>query len=274
MHLVPELPEPLELNLFVGRDDLLAEAAELLRVSRLVALVGVGGVGKSRVLMHLAEQAAASGEFVDGVTVVRLTDLREGDDLIESHILDKLRILDNAEGPGLARLIEHYSRRRALLMLDNCEQLVGDNLDGPLPRMVRTLLQGTKYLKIVATSRDRRPWMRDQKILDVPPLQIQDAVQLLIARTRDVGVRSFGQPHPSPALPPEGERRAQRRIGQDEHTLATELCSMLDRLPLAIELAAGRLDIRTPQSIVSARNKLAVLTDGASEQGHHTTMRA
>lgn len=249
--------EPVSRNLFVGRDALIDEARRLLRTAdgRLVNLVGTGGVGKTRLLQHVAELEAASGDWPDDVILVRLDSLPPADDdLLESHILDKLGIQDNAEVPGMVRLMEHFRGRRALLLLDNCEHLLGADYDGPVPQLLRTLLPAARNLTVMTTSRTRFVGIVDEQALDVPPLPTADAVRLLIDRAAKAGA-------------------AAKVRAESSETLA-ELCDLLGGLPLAIELVAARLASMTVSEILTHTDLLSLLKAAAATQDNHRTMDA
>jgi predicted ATPase/DNA-binding CsgD family transcriptional regulator len=265
--LVASIPLPAEVNSFIGREALLSEATHLLGTARLITLIGTGGVGKTRLLERLAADLTAIGKFKHGVVIVRLTDLKEADDRLESTIAVALGIMDNSSVPGLARLIEYFRHRQVLLMLDNCEHLVGDAPGtGQVPQLLTTLLKAAPGLQVVTTSRVRLS-VQGEHLLLVPPLCSGDmascdsvadasgeheAVRLLIDRAAEVGVE----------------------IGEQDRPLAARLCRMLSGIPLAIELAAVQLDTMTLREMVDHPALLRLLVDGPSEQRHHRTMRA
>ncbi|MDX3192901.1 LuxR C-terminal-related transcriptional regulator [Streptomyces sp. MN03-5084-2B] len=242
-----------EMTSFVGRGDLIDEAKDLLASARLVTLFGVGGVGKSRLLHRLADELDAAGAYPDGVWVVRLDDVSAQGDLAAAACADQLGILDNADGPALGRLVEFFRERRALLMLDNCEHLV-DDASGPgqVPHLLATLLPEAPGLTAVATSRVRLA-VSGEHVLKVHPLRPMEALHLLRDRARAAG----------------------KLLSDAERELALRLCAMLDGLPLAIELAAGQLDVMPAlQEIVEHPTLLNLLVGGPSEQRHHRTMNA
>jgi predicted ATPase/DNA-binding CsgD family transcriptional regulator len=241
-----------EMTSFVGRADLIGGAKDLLRSARLLTLFGVGGVGKSRLLHRLADELSARGAYPDGVWVVRLDDVSAQGDLLAAACADQLGIGDDADGPALDRLVEFVGERRALLMLDNCEHLVNDvSGSGQVPRLLATLLPAASALTVVATSRVRLG-VSGEYVLRVHPLSSAEALHLLQERARAAGTV----------------------ISEPEQELALCLCEMLDGLPLAIELAAGQLDVMTLREVVEHPKLLDLLVDGPSEQRHHRTMHA
>ncbi|WP_370973817.1 LuxR C-terminal-related transcriptional regulator [Amycolatopsis sp. cg9] len=257
---------PAEMNSFIGRGSLLNDGIRLLRTARLVTLIGTGGVGKTRLLLRMARELVDAGAYKHGVVVVQLADLKEADDRLESTIAGELGILDNSSTPGLARLIEYFRHRQMLLMLDNCEHLVGKSPGtGQVPRLLTTLLKAAPGLQVMTTSRVRLG-VQGEHLLIVPPLcigtgdcgrdgdenGIHEAQQLLIDRAAAAGVR----------------------ISEEEYPLAARLCQLLDGIPQAIELAAPMLAAMTLQEMVEHPSRLHLLADGPHEQDHHRTLHA
>lgn len=263
------MPEAVDMTSFVGRSELLGTARTLVSTARLVTLIGAGGVGKTRLLGRLASAFAAEDStphFKHGVVVARLGDLKINDDRLETTIAEALGILDNASSPALQRLVEHLRHKQLLLLLDNCEQLVGHEPGtGPLPKLLHTLLTAAPALRIVVTSQVKLG-VRGEHLLPVPPLctgveescdpaergTIHEAQRVLLDRAKEIGVQ----------------------IPRAQYPLVNTLCELLGGLPLAIELAAGKLDIMTLQEMVDQHNLLHVLVGGSSEQRRHRTLRA
>lgn len=258
---------PVEMNSFIGRAGLLAKGMALLMRSSLVTLCGTGGVGKTRLLLRLAHELRAANAYEHGVVVVHLADLKKGDDRLASAIAEQLGIGNNSSTPGLARLIEHCRHRRMLLMLDNCEHLVGQAGDGEIPHLVSTLLKASPGLQIMTTSRSRLG-VQGEHLLSVSPLctgdgehceycerrgavVVHESLRLLIDRAAAVGVD----------------------IAQTDYPLAAQLCRLLDGIPQAIELAAPMLSAMTLREMVE-QDLLHLLADGPAEQNHHRTLHA
>lgn len=247
-----DTPLPQELTSFVGRDEEIRAARALLLDDqrRLVTLVGIGGVGKSRLLERLAAVLGGAGAFPDGITLVRLTDVPASADHVASTIAHRVQLLDNASGPALPRLIKHFRTKRALLLLDNCEHLVVG--DAPLTRVLNGLLRSTESLSVMATSVVKLGGI-GERVFKVLPLGVREGLEVLVDRAAAVGAP----------------------IAEEEYPLAESLCEATDGIPLAIELAAGRLDIQTLQEMVdyaTAGDLLRALVDGTSEQRNHRTM--
>ncbi len=237
---------------FIGRSELIAQAKERLRDARMITLLGMGGVGKSRLLLRLAADPDVNAVYPDGVWVVRLVDVPARGNLAAAACADQLGLLDNADDSPVSRLREFFRERRALLMVDNCEHMTEGALGaGQVSRLLSALLRAAPMLTAVATSRIRLG-VAGEHLLKIEPLSSADALRLFFDRAQAAG----------------------RAIAGAELTLAERLCEMLGGLPLAIELAAGQLDVMTLAEIVNHPHLLRLLVDGLSDQRHHRTMYA
>ena len=206
---------PEHLSSFVGRDEDLAQVENLVRASRLVTLVGPGGIGKTR----LAIQAAVGlrGEFNDGIWFVDLGAVSDPHYAV-SAIASVLRVWDVSLDRGLQEtLIANMHCRRIILILDNCEHLLGTVLP-----IVTALLHRCGQMHILCTSRE--PLNADgEEVLRLAPLSVRDAVALFAERAH----------------------AADKRFTLDERNAAAvaAICEQLDGIPLAIELAAPRAGV-------------------------------
>ncbi|WP_107426318.1 ATP-binding protein, partial [Streptomyces milbemycinicus] len=241
------------LTTFVGREAELGGLVGELGARRLVTLMGPGGVGKTRLALEAAE--AADGAWPGGVWVAELAPVRGGEAVAEA-VLTALGARDTAlGGPGarelraaegaapgpLAELLEHCARRRMLLVLDNCEHVVGAAAE-----LAQALLADCPGVTVLATSREPLgvpgEWVRPVEPL--PP---------------EVALRLFA------------ERGAAVRPGfgtEDDRPACEEICRRLDGLPLAIELAAARLRALTPRQIADRLDSRFRLLTG----GHRTAL--
>lgn len=238
------LPQPL--TSFVGRERELAEARALLASARLLTLVGMGGIGKTRLSLQLAEAAASA--CPDGAWFVDLASLRDGS-LVPHQVAQVLGVQEEAGLPLQHTLGTFVRARRMLIVLDNCEHLVAD-----CARLVDALLRAAPSLRIVATSREalRLPGEQLYTLLpmdlpaagDVERAAGCDAVRLLVDRVRL---------HRPAFVPDPGE------VAQ-----LAELCARLDGIPLALELAAARLQTLSIADInLRLRDRFALLSGGA-----------
>ncbi|KND34152.1 ATP-binding protein [Streptomyces acidiscabies] len=224
---------PTSLNSFVGRRTELAEIRRLLTAGRLVTLTGAGGTGKTR--LALAAAAATRKAFPDGAWLVELATVRDPSTL-PAATANALRIPDRTTTPALDRLTHHLAHHRALIVLDNCEHVIDASA-----ALAKTLLSACPQLRILATSRQTLD-VTGENVFVVPPLSIPDeAVELLRQRAT--------------ALRPD--------FRVTDQAQATRLCTALDGLPLAIELAASRLRTLTVEQVVERlEDRFALLTGG------------
>ncbi|MGN9789252.1 ATP-binding protein [Nonomuraea sp. ZG12] len=245
-HPAPVLPAPL--TSFVGRVGERAELAEMLKGHRQVTAAGPGGVGKTR--LALAVAADAAGEYADGVWFVDLVPVTDPD-LIATAVAGALGLgeqpgRDMTESVGAA-----LADRHALLVLDNCEHVV----DG-VALFLERLLATCPRVTVLATSRARL-MVPFERVYPVPPLSLpadggSDAVALFTERAAAVG-RS-----PDPAL-------------RDQ---IASICERLDGMALAIELAAARYPTLGLDGINAAlSHPLRMLTGGSRADERHRSVR-
>ncbi|MFC9790078.1 protein kinase [Rhodococcus sp. NPDC127528] len=226
------LPE--ELSTFVGRRTELAEAKQLLGSSRLVTLTGIGGVGKTRLGLRVA--ANARRVFADGVWLVELGELRDGA-LVVDVIAAALGLRPQSTRPPREVLVDFLAPRELLLVLDNCEQVVG-----AAAQLAEALLSACPRLRVLATSREAFG-IGGEAVLRVPPLTVPDpndsSLQGLPCYD---GVGLFVE-RAAAALPG-------FELTEDNAASVAGICARLDGLPLAIELAAARLRALSPEQIL------------------------
>ena len=224
---------PLQLTSFIGREGELAEAARLLARSRLLTLVGVGGIGKSRLSLELAAQVLP--QFADGAWLVELATLRDAR-LVPQAVASVLGVKEAAGRPVSEALLQHVKDRQLLLILDNCEHL----LQG-CAELARALLQSARAAKLVASSREPLR-LAGETTYAVPALPQSEAERLFVERARAA--------------------RPDFRVNRNTPALAS-VCRRLDGIPLAIELAAAR--VRTlPMEAIAERldDRFRLLTSG------------
>ncbi|TME22953.1 MAG: LuxR family transcriptional regulator [Chloroflexi bacterium] len=213
---------PLRLTSFVGREAELRALKALVRNARLVTLTGTGGAGKSRLAAEVA--GAAREAWPDGIWWVELA--------AETDV--GAAVVANLELPGRGSPQQVASSwlapRRVLLILDNCEHLVAE-----CASFAHALLERCPQLTILATSREPLGVPGEVR-WPVSSLGDPDALSLFEARARLV-VPGF-------------------KVASPNREPVAAICDRLDRLPLAIEMAAARLDI------MSERELLSNLTDG------------
>lgn len=212
---------PAETTSFVGRDRERAEAGRLLGVARLVTLTGVGGVGKTRLALRVAADAA--GSCPDGVWTVDLAPLTDPR-LLDRAVCEALGFQDQSALPGREVLVRRLRDMRTLLVLDNCEHVVTATAD-----LVHALLRAAPGLRVLATSRHLLR-VQGEHVLPLAPLTQSEALRLLADRA---------------AASAPGVRVIDAGGGA-----AQQLCRRLDGIPLAIELAAIRLATFSAEEIL------------------------
>src|SRR4051794_17735423 len=221
---IPERLTPL-----VGRDAELRDLTILARQHRFLTLVGPGGVGKTRLALEVARAESATLEF--GGCLVELAPFGAPAG-VRAAIASALSLPD----PG--RLAEMIDDRALLLVLDNCEHVITAAAE-----VAEDLLRRCPALRLLATSREGLR-VGGETIWAVPPLAADDAVELFVARTEAAG--------------------AQLELSSDHKALVADICTRLDGLPLAIELAAARTRA-FPLKEISARlhDRFRLLTGGS-----------
>ena len=233
---------PIQLTTFVGRDAELARVRDLLESSRLVTITGVGGVGKTRLALQAAAEAAS--EHPDGTWLVPLAPVSEPDG-VDLAFLDALAIPQSDLRPRDA-LVEYLSDRNALMIVDNCEHLIDAAAD-----TVSEILTSAPDAKVLATSREllgipgeMAMGLRSMKLPDeTSDATTSDAVRLLVERARQA----------KPDFEIVGHEAA-----------ITEICRRLDGVPLALELAASRLRTFSPERVAGLLDESFRLLTGGS----------
>jgi predicted ATPase/class 3 adenylate cyclase len=239
---------PLQLTSFIGRDDILAQGMELLRNARLLTITGTGGTGKTRLGLQLA--ASQLEVFPDGVWFIELASLTDPA-LLPQVVAGVLNVREHPQQDLHDSIRDAVRGRRLLIILDNCEHLIE-----ACARFAAMLLKASEGVKILACSREALA-VPGEIILPVPPLSVpadpgelfletildSEAVQLFVERARSV------QPH--------------FQITEQNAAAIAEICRYLDGIPLAIELAAARIRLLTPQQIAARLGNLfGLLSEG------------
>ncbi len=250
---------PRELSSFVGRQQLVADLAAALRAAGLVTLVGVGGVGKTR--LALATAAAVQAEYAQGAWLVELapvTDARQ----VASAVAAALGVRERPGSEPRETLRRVLRRGEVLLILDNCEHV----LQG-CAELVATLVQECEKLTVLATSREQLG-VAGEVLCAVLPLQVSAAEATVEQMLASDAVQLFGERARA--------SDASFTLSPETVSVAAQICRRLDGLPLAIELAAARA--RTMSLLeLAARlgDPLGLLTSGPrTAPQRHQTLRA
>jgi predicted ATPase len=167
---------PIEPNSFIGRAAEAQRLTALLRSARLVTVVGPGGVGKSRLCLHIASAALSAGRFADGVVLVELSGVTNPA-LLASTVAAGLGLPERDPGLQQAAVLDHVRDRRMLLILDTCEHLVD-----ACAAFAEAMLRAAPEVTVLATS--RQPFdAPGEHAFPVTPLPIEgDAVELFAQR--------------------------------------------------------------------------------------------
>jgi predicted ATPase/DNA-binding CsgD family transcriptional regulator len=252
---------PIELNTFIGREAELSQLVKLQATTRLLTLVGPGGVGKSRLALRVAA-ATRPEAYAAGIWFVELAMVTDRAQ-VEQKVADVIGIRERVGELPFDAIIRTLRSQRVLLILDNCEHLLF-----ACSRLVTRLLQACTELDIIATSREPLETEGDV-IWRVPPLSLppmpvtnltdaaaSEAIQLFIDRARNC----------NPAF----------TLNSDNVAQLVMICRRLDGLPLALELVAARMGSMHEADIVSrlgldfARGE----SDLARGVSRHQTLRA
>ena len=252
---------PAQLTSFIGREKEIPAIRSALLEHRLVTLTGPGGTGKTRLALQVA--ADLMDEFVDGVWLAELAPLSDPE-LIPQTILSAFGMKEQPGRPATETLCDRVREDKLLLVVDNCEHLTG-----ACAVLLGSLLEIAVGLKIMVTSREALG-VSGEWIWRVPSLSIPDkksttsledlarieAVQLFTERARLV--------------------RPGFSLTGDNAVFVVEICSRLDGIPLAIELAAARMQALNPEQIASRlKDRFRLLTGGSRRAlERHQTLRA
>ncbi len=238
---------PVELTSFIGREREIEGILGLLAGHRLVTLVGAGGTGKTRLMLKVASELAG---HADGVWLVELAPLTDPD-LVLPEAARALGVPDQPGKPLLAVVTDFLRDKDLLLLVDNCEHLIGAAAE-----LAERLLGACRSFRIMATSREALG-VAGEAIFQVPSLGLPEALE-----------------HPDPAVAAASEAvrlfvdRATATMPSfqlDETTIGPviEICRRLDGIPLALELAAARINVLSAVEIAQGLgDRFRLLTGG------------
>ena len=275
------LPHPL--TSFIGREHEIADVRRLLRMTRLLTLTGTGGVGKTRLGLVVARSLL--DEFPDGVWLVELSAL-DDPALVPNAVASALDVREDPKRPLTASLCDALRHRRLLLVLDNCEHLIQAAAE-----LTHALLRSCTGLHVLATSRQPLG-VAGETTFHVPSLSLQALPDL----EPGSAAGQDGVPTPIVAWPmwrgrtasPDASEAVRLFVDRaqavahaftltDRSTAAVEqICRRLDGIPLAIELAAARVAVLSPEQIASRLCDRFHLLSGGSRAAlpRYRTLRA
>src|SRR5215467_1490217 len=251
---------PAEPTSFVGRRRELAAIRKKLAAAHLVSLVGPGGVGKSRLGLRVATDLGRA--FKNGSWLVELAEVGDPD-LVVYAVLTALDLRDQAVTDLSALLLAYLRDKELLLLVDNCEHLLG-----AAAQLVSGVIRAAPGARVIATSREPLG-VQGESVVPVPPLDLPSA-------RSDQPLHQLGQNEAVMLF----VERADAASGRFELTAANQcaivdICRQLDGLPLAIELAAVRTRVLTPEQILDRlTDRFGLLTAGGrAALPRHQTLR-
>jgi len=228
---------PARIDVLIGRELELNELAELVHTHRAITVLGPGGIGKTQCVLELARRISA--EFADGVWFFDLVPMRKGADWLQA-LRAVLAIPAADTDELLARIVSMLQGRRMLIVLDNCDRVAAE-----VGTIVIELLRGADAVKVLATSQAPLNFL-GERVMRLPPLALPEtaptdqpsleciaatpAVEMLLTRVRS---------H-QPAF----------RLTEANAAHVVEICHRLDGMPLALELAAARFTLLTPDQVL------------------------
>ena len=256
---------PARLQSLVGREHELGQIESILRSgARSLTILGTGGMGKTQCALAFAHDYAQ--RYPDGVWFFDLAPLRQASEWLQA-LAAALSIAPSAPAELLERIAQSLADRRALLLLDNC-----DRLSTEIGVLVVELLRGTRELVILATSQQQLNFV-SERILHMPPLELPTirrpgdesellqiaaapAVSLLLARIRDV--------------------RAEFTLTLENAAAVVDVCQRLDGMPLALELAAARFTLLSPEQVLERLDQRFrfLVSDTAGRDHRHRNLVA
>jgi len=239
---------PLQLTTFVGRGNELAELQRLLAAKRFVTLTAVGGAGKTRLALEVANRALDA--YPDGAWLVDLTLIKDGH-LVARVFGSTLGVHERPRQPIAETVVEHLRGRRLLLVVDNCEHVIADSAD-----LVHAILRSCPGVTVLATSREPLR-VSGETVWRVAPLAVPDSRAFIDLRElthyEAVGLFLDRARLAAPGF----------EISAENASAVAQLCRRLDGIPLAIELAAARAGSMSPDQILERlQNRFGLLTGG------------
>lgn len=230
---------PSQLSSFVGRVEDLETLRQMLSENRLVTVCGAGGIGKTRLALQVA--ADTIGAYADGSWFIRLADISDGA-LVAQSIATTLHIAGTPGQPFQETLCERLRDKTMFLLLDNSEHVLPGTAE-----LVRALLLCCPNVHILVTSRESLH-VPGEAVLRIGPLTSSDACRLFVRRGN--------------------------LTNADDHV--RHICEELDRLPLAIELAASRIGTLTIKQLDERLNAIlpVLASKDPSQEARHRTLQA
>lgn len=238
---------PVQLTSFIGREKEIAEIKALLRSARLITLTGSGGTGKSRLSVEIGRGELPS--FTNGIWLIELAPLADPSQIIPT-IAQVFGLQEHPFGPLAELLMDYLRDKQILLILDNCEHLIE-----ACARLADDLLHQCAGLKILASSREALG-IAGEVAYHIPSLADSESTRLFTERALAA----------NPYF----------HLTDSNTPFVAQICSRLDGIPLAIELAAARVKLLSPEQIASRLDDRFRLLVGGSRTAlpRQQTLRA
>jgi len=247
---------PAEMSSLVGRGPQLAAVLDGLRTARVVTLTGPGGCGKTRLALRAA--ALADG-FDDGAQLVELASLTDPA-LVPTSVAEALGVPERDATDPMSSVVRALADRELLIVLDNCEHVLASAAG-----VAVMLAEQCHRLRILTTSRERLD-VPGEFVFPVPPLELpEDGSVAAVAASEAGGLFVTRARAASPAF----------TLTADNSAAIAEVCSRLDGMPLAIELAAARCPALGPAQLAARLDgHPGLLSGGAARPGRHRSLEA
>ena len=240
---------PVQRTSFVGREREIAEVTEAIKQARIVTLTGSGGTGKTRLSLQVASEIV--DQFKDGVWLIELAPITDPE-LVPNTVANILGIRSESTRPVMAALLDWFSSRQVLILLDNCEHL----LDA-CAQFADVVLRGSHEIRILASSREALgiagetayrvpslPTPNPKEPIEIGQLEKYESVRLFTERAAQTQPTFHITEPASPAI--------------------AQICHRLDGIPLALELAAARVKVLSVEQIAERLDdRFRLLTGGS-----------
>jgi predicted ATPase/DNA-binding CsgD family transcriptional regulator len=249
-----------EFNAFVGREREISEVCRIVGTTRALTLCGAGGIGKTRLAIHVAARLAP--DFPDGAWFIELADVQHRE-LVVSRIASAIGVVEEPGRALIATLADAMRPRQMLMVLDNCEHVID-----ACARICQRLLASSPGLRVIATSREPLR-VAAETIWQVPPMAMpvqegHDAAALLSSDALLLFADRAGAAKPGFVL------------GSDNMSAVASICRAVDGLPLGIELAAAWVRMLTVEQVAGRLSDRFRLLSSAERMApaRHRTLRS
>ena len=251
---------PRQLTSFLGRDQVVQEIADLVASTPLVSIVGTGGAGKTRAAVEVGRRAL--NQFPHGVWFVELAPLSDPG-LVPHALAAALHVQESPQRSLLETLVAFLTHKRLLIIFDNCEHVISQ-----ARAVAGSLLRECPTVALLATSR-KDLGVTGERIYRIPPLAVPEQSRPSPAEAAKYGAVALFVDRVQAAV-------TRFELTAENVKAVVEICRRLDGLPLALELAAARASVLSPQEICERLDRVFDVLTGAPQAPvpRHMTMRA